>query len=1143
MATNDLKGRVDLDVAGALGALKAAQRAFRDLEKASTDAGSKMTASQKAATTAIINEYRKLRAEQSKAVDNAIAVDRKMREMERNGVNNRSNSRKITDAKVDQINSGTEDKSLESRSKVALNDARAVTEEKRQQVMLTDLAGRVTSRQLRDELALRKQIFREQQALNRAAEAQSEHLNATRYALYDVSRMMVVAGAGAVALEAASLGVAVAWERDFADVIRTTGAAGPEIQRLKADFVDLAQTIPETWASLTQIGTLAGQLGIPKSEITDFTSVVAKFAATTDVSVQDAATAFGRLDSLLSDVDGNYEGVANAILKVGVNSVATESQIVRIATQISALGSQAGFSYDEIIGLAGALASVAVPPELARGVVTRVFGQIGRATAQGGANLERFGRIAGMSGAEFRKAWSEDAGGTFIRFMKGIQEQGGNAESAIRELGITSVRDVPILIRLANAANSAGEAGGLIAQSFGDAADSVGEMDRQYEIISGTVSAKIQVFQNTLQSLLDTIGGAQLGPLGVVLDTVTEHLRQLQEFAGSDWGWILGVGAALTAVAGVLILLGGLAARGVAGYAALITALQGLQTSATGAGISMASLNGMLAATGPLGSKAATAIRIVSTALKALAAVTIVLALPDLVDWANEGIMAMRGLETSASATFNRLTKQGEKFKALLDDPAWTQDFSNFWNGIPVIGELGLDDFTRDLRAADDEFKLMVEQGNVDEVHKQLARFGLTNQDLSRIMPETYRALKEAGEAAGDTSGLYGEAALEAEGLAQAEQEAAEATQALYDVFAGGSTSFVSLGDIIGTLQSKTQEWAEAQADATDNADDTWQSFYDGQSINMTEYLAELQAQVDAQTNWETNMTLLAGRVSDNTLAELGRLGPEGAPLVAALVTASDEELAKFDTLFAQAGTDAGTAFAVALVNTQTLINDVGRVLGDGAKAELMTRLAAGEDFNKLLAEYTTKMNELKFEVPAPGLTKAQKAVDDFLYKNGGKTISVLVDAVPGRYDPNTLFKKQFNGGLAGRGFAGGGYTGDGGRFDPAGIVHRGEFVFTKKATQAIGLQNLYAMMNAGERNGFAGGGIAGHGFVPSFGGSSMFGGAGGVTSLDAASLQALTQAFIKAVQSAPIKLYTTDRVLADSNNRGTAELARQGTN
>lgn len=43
--------------------------------------------------------------------------------------------------------------------------------------------------------------------------------------------------------------------------------------------------------------------------------------------------------------------------------------------------------------------------------------------------------------------------------------------------------------------------------------------------------------------------------------------------------------------------------------------------------------------------------------------------------------------------------------------------------------------------------------------------------------------------------------------------------------------------------------------------------------------------------------------------------------------------------------------------------------------------------------------------------------------------------------------------------YDGGGFTGTGGKYDPAGVVHKGEFVFTKEATERIGVENLYGMM------------------------------------------------------------------------------------
>lgn len=58
-------------------------------------------------------------------------------------------------------------------------------------------------------------------------------------------------------------------------------------------------------------------------------------------------------------------------------------------------------------------------------------------------------------------------------------------------------------------------------------------------------------------------------------------------------------------------------------------------------------------------------------------------------------------------------------------------------------------------------------------------------------------------------------------------------------------------------------------------------------------------------------------------------------------------------------------------------------------------------------------------------------------------------------------------------GFADGGYTGNGGKYQPAGIVHRGEFVMSKAATRRIGVQNLEAM-HRGALRGFADGGYVG---------------------------------------------------------------------
>lgn len=69
-------------------------------------------------------------------------------------------------------------------------------------------------------------------------------------------------------------------------------------------------------------------------------------------------------------------------------------------------------------------------------------------------------------------------------------------------------------------------------------------------------------------------------------------------------------------------------------------------------------------------------------------------------------------------------------------------------------------------------------------------------------------------------------------------------------------------------------------------------------------------------------------------------------------------------------------------------------------------------------------------------------------------------------------------------GFAGGGYTGDGGKYQPAGVVHRGEYVITKEATSRLGIGFLNHL-NYGR--GYATGGTVGS--IPSTGYNPMTGG------------------------------------------------------
>lgn len=419
-----------------------------------------------------------------------------------------------------------------------------------------------------------------------AEEARVAGLSRTRYALYDVSTAAAVAGAALVAGFVLPANAAIQFEKAFAQVERTTGVTGLAAQQLKQDFIDLSTSIPVSFSQLSEIGTIAGQLGIAASGVDDFTSVIARFSATTDLSVDNAATSIGRLTQLLPDATGKYEQVASAILEVGVNSVASESQITAIATQLSGVAASANLATPDLIALSGALASVGTAPELSRGLVTRLFTNIQVAISTGGQKLEDFGRISGKTGEEFAAAWGSNKGQALLDLLNGINARGDDATQALNALGIASIRDVPALQRLA--ANT-----GIYSDALKQANAQFNEgtaLAQQYGIIASTTSARIDVLGNSFQALLAGIGDSTTG-FPDLIDFVTDLVKGFTEVVKNPVGaTVAAIGLAMVALAGAT----GLAAAALTRGAATMIAFQQASLAAgASAGVATAGITAL----------------------------------------------------------------------------------------------------------------------------------------------------------------------------------------------------------------------------------------------------------------------------------------------------------------------------------------------------------------------------------------------------------------------------------------------------------------------------------------------------------------------------------------------------------------------
>jgi len=163
-------------------------------------------------------------------------------------------------------------------------------------------------------------------------------------------------------------------------------------------------------------------------------------------------------------------------------------------------------------------------------------------------------------------------------------------------------------------------------------------------------------------------------------------------------------------------------------------------------------------------------------------------------------------------------------------------------------------------------------------------------------------------------------------------------------------------------------------------------------------------------------------------------------------------------------------------------IDEVASAYGRAQDA-LETARQAQEDFAELQRFIGQEISSFFSDIVSGG-ENAEKALMNLVKRLAD---AALQAALLGQGPLASLFGLAGKGGkiggvvgkvFEGFGFSSGGYTGAGGKYEPAGIVHRGEYVFDKAAVARLGVGNLEALRRGAIR-GFADGGFVGMPHIP----------------------------------------------------------------
>lgn len=348
----------------------------------------------------------------------------------------------------------------------------------------------------------------------------------------------------------------------YRDMRKTVNGTERDFEALRDAAIDFSTTHVTSAEQILSIQAIGGELGVATEDLQTFAETVSNIEVATDLGAEDAATALGQLDNILTDLSGaTMPNFSDALVRLGNNGASTESQIVDIASRIGSMGSIIGMSTPDILAWSSAIASTGQNTEAAGTAISNTMADIEQAVAAGGDALQGFADVANMSAEDFARTWESDpttAMKAFIEGLNDVEANGGSASSTLAGLGITAVRQTQAIMGLMQTVGGLDDALAMsndawngVSDQWGEAGDAAREAQAKAEGFSGSLSR----LQNMAQNLGAELGESLVPIIDGAADVLGELFEQFSEMPDSTKQAIVGVGAFVAAL-GPMILLG-----------------------------------------------------------------------------------------------------------------------------------------------------------------------------------------------------------------------------------------------------------------------------------------------------------------------------------------------------------------------------------------------------------------------------------------------------------------------------------------------------------------------------------------------------------------------------------------------------------
>lgn len=347
------------------------------------------------------------------------------------------------------------------------------------------------------------------------------------------------------AVGTASLKTFVSLEEAYAGVKKTVDGTDKQLADIRKELDHSANTVmPVARKELYGIAENAGQLGVKTKDVTSFTSTIAKLGATTDLTYDSASSQIAQFANITDMQMDNVGRLGSTIVDLGNNTATTESKIMGMAMRLGAAGKQVGMSQAEIIGLSAGLSSLGLEAEGGGTAVSKLLFDMQKSSMSGGKQLNKYAKVAGVSGKVFKKAFEDNAASALVMFTEGLgklQKDGVDVISMLDGMGLSEVRLRDAILRTAGSNSLLNDTINMGNEAWKEN----NALNNEFNKYSETTAANIQITKNKLEGIGNTVGENLVPHLNIALDKVGKLAEGFGNLDQESQGKIVNIGLGL----------------------------------------------------------------------------------------------------------------------------------------------------------------------------------------------------------------------------------------------------------------------------------------------------------------------------------------------------------------------------------------------------------------------------------------------------------------------------------------------------------------------------------------------------------------------------------------------------------------------